>query len=186
MHPIAFTSPPVASDMGVRPGMLVNPGQLLLWACDAKGHFEFFSPSWLAFTGEDFASKQGQGWLGRVLPEDRTLLWSDILEALYGESAWRRNFRLQRHDGEYRRVSMDGMATSGTAARTAAFTRNPSPSLPYATRMAGSRITAAFSPTLPSARRLRKSSAASRISIPSPSYPTGPSCANDLARPLPP
>ncbi|MDN3920758.1 sensor domain-containing protein [Roseateles violae] len=104
------TSSPFVAAMGDRPDILVNPSQILLWACGAEGHFEFFSPSWIAFTGRDFASELGQGWLERVLEEDRPLLCSDLLDALHRKSAWRGKFRLLHRDGDYRWLSMEAMA----------------------------------------------------------------------------
>jgi len=114
-------SSPVSEDVGDRLDILVNPSQFLLWACDANGHFEFFSPSWFAFTGRDHAFEQGHGWQEGVLLEDRTLLWSDLVDALHRESAWRYQFRLKRHDGDYRWVVMDGKVRHGADGRFVGF-----------------------------------------------------------------
>ncbi|WP_255992266.1 sensor domain-containing protein [Chitinolyticbacter albus] len=109
-------------DLGAHANIRVHPRQIWLWSCDAEGMFDFFSPSWLAFTGSELAAELGQGWLGRVLPEDRALLWGDILDALQRAIPWQRQFRLKRHDGAYHPVLMSGVVHHGADGRFAGFT----------------------------------------------------------------
>ncbi|WP_341678073.1 diguanylate cyclase [Niveibacterium sp. SC-1] len=119
--PTVSSSSLFGGEIGDRSNLAVKPSQILLWACDAQGYFDFFSPSWFAFTGHDLACEHGQGWLDEVYPEDRPLLRRDILDALQRESPWRRTFRLQRHDGVHRWVLMEGMPRHAVDGHFAGF-----------------------------------------------------------------
>lgn len=121
MHPTVIT-PSCFSEGSDRLPVASHPlGPVLLWACDAEGSFEFFSPSWLAFTGRSLADELGQGWLERVIPEERDLLWNDMILALQERRPWQRGFRIAHHDGTYRWMTMEGTMRHDRDGRLAGF-----------------------------------------------------------------
>jgi PAS domain S-box-containing protein len=68
----------------------------LIRLTDDLGQCEYVNHSWADFTGADAMAELGQGWIAHVHPED--------MERVTGRSAtqdeW--EYRLRRHDGEYR------------------------------------------------------------------------------------
>ena len=94
---------------------------IFLWTCDEEANFDFFSPSWLAFTGRSLPCEQGQGWLDQVILEERDLLWSEILQCLQERRPLQHKFRLKHHDGTWRWIMMEGAVRYGQDGRLAGF-----------------------------------------------------------------
>ena len=94
---------------------------IFLWTCDAEANFDFFSPSWLAFTGRSLLCEQGRGWLDKVILEERDLLWSEILQCLQEHRPLQHKFRLKHHDGTWRWIMMEGAVRHGQDGRLAGF-----------------------------------------------------------------
>jgi PAS domain S-box-containing protein len=82
--------------------LLANTLPQLIWTCRADGHGDFFSRQWVDYTGLPEVVLLGHGWLGQVHDEDRPTLqqqWQATLSARVEACV---EFRLRRHDGEYR------------------------------------------------------------------------------------
>lgn len=87
---------------------MADSAPVLLWVADETGKTIYFNQGWLDFTGRAAAAELGEGWIEGVHPEDR-----DRLAALYGAARAARQkfeteFRLRRHDGQYRWVMNSG------------------------------------------------------------------------------
>lgn len=81
---------------------------------DALGAAAAFSRSWLAFTGRSPQALASSGWLAAVHPEDHARVQS-IHEAMSAaRRAYAVEFRLRRHDGQYRWVSEQALPGSST------------------------------------------------------------------------
>ena len=74
---------------------------VLLWLCGPDGKAEFFSPSWLAFTGRTPAELLGDGWYADVHDDDGAPLAAAVDEAIAERVVFRLKLRLRRHDGHY-------------------------------------------------------------------------------------
>jgi PAS domain S-box-containing protein len=90
---------------------------LLVWTCDANGYCDYLSRQWVDYTGVAEDGQLGFGWLEQIHPEDR----------VYAEAAWRQayqsgslydvEYRLRRHDGEYRWFKTRGVPARDAAGR---------------------------------------------------------------------
>jgi len=87
---------------------LVMTTSSVIWRTDAAGAVIAENPSWQSFTGQTVDEYVGQGWINAVHPEDRdrtTRLWS---EAIRDKTPYLTEYRLRRHDGEFRYVIARG------------------------------------------------------------------------------
>jgi PAS domain S-box-containing protein len=81
---------------------IANSSPALVWMSGEDGGCTWFNEVWLSFTGRSLEQELGNGWAEGVHPDDL-----DHCLRIYGESfAARRSFsmeyRLRRHDGEFR------------------------------------------------------------------------------------
>ncbi|MBS0184134.1 MAG: PAS domain S-box protein [Nitrospira sp.] len=84
---------------------LADTAPVMLWVTEPDGSCSFLSRGWYQFTGQSEQEGLGQdgfGWLDAVHPEDRertTRMFSDANEK---RLPFTFDYRLRRHDGEYR------------------------------------------------------------------------------------
>jgi len=74
----------------------------LLWTAQADGKLDYMSPHCHQFLGGDARRCLGDLWLERVHPDDRDRVGSVCKEAVRGKKPCNAEFRLLRHDGEWR------------------------------------------------------------------------------------
>ena len=81
---------------------MADNAPFMVWVTAPEGACTFLSRSWYEFTGFTPASGLGEGWLAAVHPSDRD--WSEraFRDAQQRLEELRIEFRLRRHDGEYR------------------------------------------------------------------------------------
>lgn len=87
---------------------LADSAPVLIWMADSRGGGTYFNRTWLSFTGRFLEQEQGMGWFGGVHPEDREALLQLYDEAVKRQGEFDAEFRLRRHDGEYRWFSAHG------------------------------------------------------------------------------
>lgn len=80
----------------------------VVWLCDSEGKLETDNPSWAAFTGQSLEEYHGWGWLEAIHPEDRERTAAAWQEAVSTKKMYEVEYRLRRHDGEYRHVIAHG------------------------------------------------------------------------------
>lgn len=73
-----------------------------VWTCARNGDCDYFSPQWTGYTGRPVSEHYGFGWLAQVHPQDRDHLESRWRAALATGEAFAGEFRLRRHDGQWR------------------------------------------------------------------------------------
>ena len=74
----------------------------LMWIAGPDAQAIFFNASWLRFSGRTLAQELGTGWLEGVHPEDRQRCMGTYLAAFFARRSFETEYRLRRHDGEYR------------------------------------------------------------------------------------
>ena len=88
---------------------MADRAPVLLWMSGKDTSCDYFNKTWLDFTGRSLEAEIGSGWLEGVYLEDR-----DSYTKMYNESYAERKpfsteYRLKRHDGEYRWILANGV-----------------------------------------------------------------------------
>ena len=81
---------------------LVTATAQIVWWTDAQGNVTEPLPSWQSFTGETFEEMRGTGWTSSIHPDDAANVLRVWKEAVQHHSLYETEYRLRRHDGEYR------------------------------------------------------------------------------------
>ena len=92
---------------------LVDASAAVTWATTAEGELLPPQPNWSAYTGQDEEAYRGWGWVDAVHPDDRARaagVWADCVERVV---PYRIEYRLRRHDGEWRDTDVRGVPVLG-------------------------------------------------------------------------
>jgi PAS domain S-box-containing protein len=87
---------------------LADSAPVLLWMSGEDGLCDFFNQGWLKFTGRSLDHELGNGWAEGIHPEDFARSMQTYLEAFVARRAFSMEYRLRRHDGEYRWIFDQG------------------------------------------------------------------------------
>jgi PAS domain S-box-containing protein len=74
----------------------------MIWTTDAEGLVTFVNRGWLEFTGHTLEDELGDTWDLGVHPDDVETVRANWSRTFAERKAWQLEYRLQRHDGEYR------------------------------------------------------------------------------------
>ncbi len=75
---------------------------VLMWMAGPDMLATYFNQNWLDFTGRSLTEELGDGWVDSVHPDDVPRCHQLYTEAFALRERFRMEFRLRRHDGEYR------------------------------------------------------------------------------------
>jgi len=81
---------------------MADSAPVLLWIAQADGSCVWFNKRWLDFTGRTIEQESGHGWLEGVHPDDYDRYLAIYLSAVERRQHFQIEYRLRRHDGEYR------------------------------------------------------------------------------------
>jgi len=87
---------------------LADSGQALIWTSDLDQRRSYFNQPWLNFTGQSLEQALGEGYLAAIHPEDRERLQHTCTDAFERREPFSLDYRLRRHDGEYRWMQAEG------------------------------------------------------------------------------
>ncbi|GAB4369929.1 MAG: hypothetical protein Kow00121_10220 [Elainellaceae cyanobacterium] len=81
---------------------MADNAPMMIWVTDATGYCTYLSKRWYEFTNQTEATGLGFGWLEAVHPDDREFSKAIFLNAIKHQADFRLEYRLRRHDGQYR------------------------------------------------------------------------------------
>lgn len=92
---------------------LVIATSQIVWTTGANGELCDDIPLWRAFTGQRKDEMKGSGWTAAIHPEDMQRVTTSWAAAVEKRSEISIEFRVRRHDGEYRYFDVRGVPVLG-------------------------------------------------------------------------
>jgi two-component system, LuxR family, sensor kinase FixL len=88
---------------------VADTAPMLIWMSGPDKLCNFFNKGWLDFTGRSLEKELGDGWAKGVHPDDLAGCLKTYVESFDARRPFTIEYRLRRHDGEYRWISDVGV-----------------------------------------------------------------------------
>jgi PAS domain S-box-containing protein len=84
--------------------LVANTAPVMIWMSGTDKLFQYFNQPWFEFTGRSLEAESGNGWMDGVHAEDMKACLETYNRAFNQRESFSMQFRLRRHDGQYRWV----------------------------------------------------------------------------------
>jgi PAS domain S-box-containing protein len=88
---------------------VADTAPILIWMSSPDKLCDFFNQAWLDFTGRTLEEERGNGWANGVHPDDLQRCLGIYNRAFDSRRSFETEYRLRRHDGEYRWILGHGL-----------------------------------------------------------------------------
>src|SRR5690606_31153400 len=92
---------------------MADAAPVLIWLADTDGHCTWVNQRWVDFVGRPLEKIIGTGWIDPVHPEDRQRALDAYNVAHRDRKPFYSEYRMRRHDGEYRWLLDHGIPRFG-------------------------------------------------------------------------
>jgi PAS domain S-box-containing protein len=96
-------------DSEARFRMMADTAPVMVWMAGPDTHITFINKRWLEFTGRTVQEEIGDNWFTGIHHDDLDRCRTSYLEAFKSEQPFFLEYRLRRHDGEYRWIMDTGV-----------------------------------------------------------------------------
>jgi two-component system, chemotaxis family, CheB/CheR fusion protein len=88
--------------------LMADTAPVLIWVADKERRRTWFNKMWLDFVGRSMEHEVGDGWVKHIHPDDRERVLAEYERAFDELRDYSVEYRLRRHDGQYRWVLAHG------------------------------------------------------------------------------
>jgi len=89
--------------------LVADTAPVMIWMSGTDKLCNYFNRGWLEFTGRTVEQEMGNGWALGIHPDDMEFSLSTYTAAFEERKPFRMEYRLRRHDGEYRWILDTGV-----------------------------------------------------------------------------
>lgn len=101
--------------------LLIEHSPVMIWRAGTDGKCDYFNDTWLAYTGRTLQQEMGDGWAEGVHADDLKTCVDYYLDHFHRREAFEMEYRLRRHDGEYRWIFDRGVPYADDRGEFAGF-----------------------------------------------------------------